>query len=430
MKRIFPALLTLLVSVNTTAQISPDSYSVEHKDSNWYVTLDYEIEKMPSKDGMVLISHICNPDTCITSATKHFQGKKFAKQYVKKYGYVPSLHSHGSNRCTFAVPEECASDTLLGITYCEYSNTGDEISFALDTVEIPLPGIPALCCHRVDNTLTIADHIAKTHPYVKHIRHYTPLDNKSEVADGSRQIVRYYTNSPLLNIDYMSNDINIDELMSVIKSIMADSASTVEAIQIAGYTSPESAESNSTQLGYQRAIALRNHIRKHHNLPDSIFEIADTKRNWQQIYKDITMLGIPGGDSLVTALKSEPSSTRREMLLQKYRNGEVYNELARVSFAKHRGASVNAIYYSNLPDSAAMAINHIVNELINNPSPDYNALTRELKAYRNDPRAINLQGVIDYRRHRIHAAEQAFKRAAEMGDEQANRNLIILQAQR
>ena len=429
MKRILPALFNIILAASATAQISPDSYSVEHKDSNWYVTLDYEIEKMPSKEGMVLISHICTPDTCITSAAKHFQGKKFAKQQIKKYGYAPTLHSHGNNSCTFAVPEKIAGDTLLGVTYCEYINTGNETSFALDTMEIVLPACPALCCHRVDNALTIADHIAKTHPYVKSIRHYTPLDENSEVAPHSKQIVRYYTNSPLLDIDYMNNSANIDELMSVISRIMSDSATTVEAIQIAGYTSPETAEKNSAQLGYRRAIALRDHIRKHHHLPDSLFEIADTRHNWQQIYKDIAMLDAPDGDSLITALKNEPSPTKREMLLQNYKNGMIYNELAGASFAKHRGAAINAIYYSNSPDSAAITINNIVNELINNPTPDYHALARQLKQYKNDARAINLQGVIDYRRHRRHAAEEAFKRAAGMGDKQAAANLMIVQAE-
>jgi Flp pilus assembly protein TadD len=51
----------------------------------------------------------------------------------------------------------------------------------------------------------------------------------------------------------------------------------------------------------------------------------------------------------------------------------------------------------------------------------------ELKQYRNDPRVLNLEGVIEYRRHRRHAAEQAFREAAQMGDEQAAVNLQIVE---
>jgi hypothetical protein len=114
-------------------------------------------------------------------------------------------------------------------------------------------------------------------------------------------------------------------------------------------------------------------------------------------------------------------------MLRTYDGGSLYHELARASFAKHRGATINAIYYNNKADSAAITINSIVNELINNPAPNYHKLAHQLHHFKHDARAINLQGVIDYRRHRLHAAEKAFEKAAAMGDEQAAVNLMILQ---
>ena len=74
-----------------------------------------------------------------------------------------------------------------------------------------------------------------------------------------------------------------------------------------------------------------------------------------------------------------------------------------------------------------MALNEIVDELANNPHPDYRKLINRLKHYGNDPRALNLQGVLEYRRHHRHAAEKAFTKAAEMGDEQAQTNLLIVE---
>ena len=73
-------------------------------------------------------------------------------------------------------------------------------------------------------------------------------------------------------------------------------------------------------------------------------------------------------------------------------------------------------------------MNEIVDELANNPHPDYRKLIDKLKHYRNDLRVLNLQGVLEYRRHHRHAAEKAFIKAAEMGDEQAQANLYILEA--
>ncbi len=426
MKRILSlCFATLCTGVAATAQISPENCSVEHKDSCWYVTLDYDVDKIPSNDGMLLITHLCNPDTCISSAARHFQGKKYAKRYVKRHGYQPQLHSHGNNQCTIAMHEKHACDTLWGVTYSEYSDKNGT-TYSLDTAEIILPDCPSLSCHKVDATRSIADHIAQEHPNVKSIRHYTPLQQGEEPTPDNKRIVRYRTNSPLLDVGYMQNAQSVNDLMDIINRIIADSSTTVESVQIVGFTSPETAEQNSTQLGYQRALALRDHIRKHHNLPDSIFEVADGGKNWSLIYRDIEALDLPGGSDLITNLKNEPSTTKREIMLRTYDNGAVYNELARASFAKHRGATINAIYYENKPDSAAIAINSIVNELIDNPSPDYAQIMHELAQYKEDARAINLKGVIDYRLHHLHAAEKAFEKAAAMGDEQAALNLMII----
>lgn len=427
MKRLIHFFLAFTITISISAQISPESYSVEHKDSNWYVTLDYEIEKMPSREGMLLITHLCNPDTCISSDVRHFQGKKYAKRYIKRHGHQPNIHNHGSNQCIIALPERYASDTLWGVTYCEYNSNDNNTYFSLDTIEIILPDTPPLSCHRVDAALTIADHIAKEHPYVKSIRHYTPLQNYDYGSNEGKRVVRYRTNSPILNTQYMQNAESIDELMSIINNIIADSSTTIEAVQLIGYTSPDNAEKKSSGLGYQRALALREHIRKQHSLPDSIFELANGGYNWNLIYQDIAMLDTRNSDSLINMLKKEPSATRRETLLRTYDNGSVYKELSELPFGKHRGTSVNAIYYSNNDDSVAIAINNIVNELIDNPAPDYHKLSNILHEYRNDARAINLQGVIDYRRHRYHAAKKLFEKAANMGDEQAAINFMIVQ---
>lgn len=427
MKRISLFYLAILLTGSVaTAQISPENYAVEHKDSSWYITLDYNVEKIPSNDGMLLITHLCNNDTCISSTTRHFQGKKYAKRYTKRHGHHPGLQPYGSNQCTIILPENHAIDTLWGVTYSEYSDKNGT-TYALDTMEIILPASPSLCCHKVSAARTIADHIAQEHPYVKSIRHYAPLTTNQPSTPTNRNIVRYRSNSPLLDAGYMQNAKSIDEIMAIVEQILGDSSTTIESVQIVGYTSPENDEHSSTQLGYQRAAALRDHIRRHHHLPDSIFEIADGGKNWELIYHDIKTLDIPDGDSLVARLKSEPSPTKREIMLRTYNHGEIYNELARAAFAKHRGATINAIYYNNKEDSAAITINNIINELIENPHPNYHHLTRQLHHYPNDARAINLQGVIDYRRHRRHAATKAFTKAAAMGDEQAAINLMIIE---
>ena len=129
-------------------------------------------------------------------------------------------------------------------------------------------------------------------------------------------------------------------------------------------------------------------------------------------------------------LQAEKSPQKREAMLKRYNGGTLYRELLERMFPAHRIACCTGIYYNNKPDSVAHALNSIVDELINNPHPDYKRMIEELKKHKDDPRVLNLQGVIEYRRHHRHAAERAFAKAAAMGDEQALTNLRIIENNR
>ncbi len=431
MKQKFIIATLLVVACNiASAQFSPQDYTTMHSDSSWHFTFDYDIPKPSSNEGMVIVTHLCTPDTCISTAERHIQGKRYAKRYVKRHGFQPALQKHGPSNCTLVLPEYAVSDTMYGITYCEYSNRYGTV-YTCDTIAVCMPECPPMSCHRIKPNKSIADHIAAEHPQVKSIKYYTPLTSKSaSEATITPSIVRYASNSSKLNPEYLNNAKSIDEIMYIIGEILTDSTTNLEAVQIAGYTSPEGYEDKDTQRGLNRAIALRDHIRKHHQLPDSIFEVAGGGRNWNIIYKDIEELGIIDARELISALRNEPDAGKREKMLKQYDDGRLYKALQERYFPAHRMACCTGIYYHNRPDSTAITLNRIVDELIYNPSPDYNKLLAELNRYNDDPRVLNLKGIIEYRLHHRYAAEEAFAKAAGMGNEQAMINLQIIEHSR
>ena len=425
--KIFFFSLLIFACTISHAQIAPESYNATHSDSCWHFTFDYDIPRIPSNDGMLVVTHLCTPDTCISSTVRHFQGKRYSRRYIRKYGSLPELSQCGWEECTLSIPESAISDTLYGITYCEY-NDSKGCRQTYDTVTVCMPAVPSMSCHRVEPMRSIADHIAMEHPYVMSISNYTPLSNgNTGTMSITPSVVRYVTNSSKLNPGYLQNAKSIEELMSIINDVLADSTTSIEAIQIVGYTSPDGMETASEGLGYARAKAMREHIKKRHHLPDSIFEFADGGKNWDMIYNDIRAMKVADGNGLISMLQAEKSPQKREAMLKKYDGGSVYRELLEKMFPAHRIACCTGIYYENKPDSIAQTLNGIIDELINNPHPDYRRLISELKKHDNDPRVLNLQGVLEYRRHHRHAAEQAFTKAAEMGDEQALTNLRIIE---
>ncbi len=427
-QRILVGALFAILAIASEAQLSPQSHNATHSDSCWHFTLGYDTPRLPSDDGMIVVTHICTPDTCVSSSTRYIQGKRYKKKYMRQYGEEPELLKRGKHSCTLSVPEEAISDTVYAVTYCEYTGrNGTE--YMCDTVAIGLPGCPPMSCHRVKDAVSTADRMSEEYPYINNIRYYTPLTGSNAAAMAvTPNVVRYVTNSDKLNPEYLDNAQNIEDLMSIIDDVLADSSTRIEAVQIVGYTSPDGSENNSTQLGRARAIAMREHVRRHHNLPDSIFEVADGGINWNMIYADIEEIDVNDGDELIGELKNEPDVRKREAMLKRFDNGKLYTTLLGRYFPAHRIACCTGIYYSNGIDSTAMALNEIIDELVNNPSPDYRRLIDELKQYKDDPRVLNLQGVIEYRRHHRHAAERAFAKAAMMGDEQAATNLEIVEA--
>lgn len=424
-QRLFIALLLAFAYSSANSQVSPNGTATAHSDSCWYFTFDYDTPDVKRNEGVLIVTHICTPDTCISSAKRHVQGKRYAKKYTRKYGHIPELIEEDTYCCTLSMPETAVADTVWGVTYSEHIDK-DGVIFECDTVAIYLPQAPPMSNHRVKPTRSIADHLAKDHPYVKSISSYVPITEENiNSFSHIPAVVRYTTNSNRIDPEYLNNAENAEELMNIINSVLADSTTTLQSVQLIGYTSPEEAESGG--LGHSRAVALRNHILSHHHVGDSLFEIYDGGKNWNRIYDDITELDIEDGDSIIHLLRSTPSGRKRTALLKSIDNGRLYSELEENAFMHHRGACCGGIYYQNSQDSIAVSLNKIVDELINNPNPDYSVLLARLKEYKDDPRVLNLQGVIEYRRHHRHAAEQAFAKAAAMGDEQAAVNLQIVE---
>lgn len=427
-QRLFFLLLAIMFFITTKAQgIGPESYDIRHSDSCWYVTMNYRIAQLPKNDELILITQICCPDTCINDSTRRFQGKKYAKRYAKEYGVSPFLTPSGYNSFTMIIPEDMVSDTLIGVTYSEYTTTDGTVS-ALDTTEIIMPRPTYLSCHPVHSHPTHSDIYAQSHPYIKNISKYTALDGKDvHIPTNPINHVHFAMNSQHLDPDYQNNAATIDSLVAAIATLMGDKNAQVQSIQIVGYTSPDKSDEIVPKLGYKRAVALRDRLQHVCNLPDSVFEVADGGKHWHHIYSALASEHNPNSDTLAFHLINEPNVKKRLTTLRNYNNGKQYNKICQGdSSHMYRGACCTRIYYHNLSDSSTHHLNNIVAELSSNPHPDYDSLLNKLKEYGNDPRALNLIGIIEHRLHRRSAAAKAFRKAALMGDEQASANIEIL----
>lgn len=425
---LFPFMLMMVAALHARI-IVPDNYTAVHSDSSWHITMSYYVDEIPDNEQLLLTSSICCPDTCVSDTTRCFQGKRYKKAYFKEHGYTPALSASGMVRCTMVIPETMVSDSLIAVTNCTMHGKRGLLTES-DSIYIHLPRTSPLSCHRVSDATTSADRVAYRHRCILPMRYYQSLDESNiPPYNESCFSVNYRPASYVLENSYLQNGNLIDTLANLISSMLADSMAQIEVVQLVGYSSPDNSEQNVKNLGARRAGSLRDKLRYHCNLPDSVFEIIDGGRNWELIYESMGNGDIASGDSMVTILRAEKAPARRETLIRGMMNGEVLKYLNRDRLQNLRQACCARIYYQNRPDTVATELNRVVNELMTNETPDYDSLRNELAKYSNDARALNLIGVIDYREHRRGAAKKAFSTAALMGDEQAMTNLLIVTRQ-
>ena len=293
-----------------------------------------------------------------------------------------------------------------------------------DSSYIYLPAVSPLSCHRVDDTESNADRISYRHRCILPMAYYEPLTiNSIPPYSESEYAVNFRPANYLLENSYMQNSTLIDTLANLIAAMTSDSLAQIEVVQLVGYTAPNEIQQ---RLGMKRAGSLRDKLKYYCNLPDSVFEVLDGGRNWELIYESMSGSNIAGGDSMVTILRAEKSPARRETLISGNLSNDMLRKLGESALDNHRQACCARIYYRNNPDTITPKLNRIVNELATNETPDYAAMLDELQQYSDDARALNLMGVIEYRRHKRGAAKKAFTEAALMGDEQAMTNLMII----
>lgn len=429
MKQKFFLSALLITALATTAEaqvIIPDSYTAIHSDSSWYITMNYYVDDIPGNRQLILTSSIYCPDTCVSDTPRYFRGKKFKARRGEATTDTPTLSQTGMQRYLMMIPENMVADSLMAVTTCTIENKNGTVT-ENDSMYIYLPQVSPLSCHRVDDRETGADRIAYRHRCLYPMMYYQPLD-----ADNippyyqSGYAVNYRPASHILENGYMGNSSIVDTLANLISSMVADSLAEIEVVQLVGYSSPDNIERNSKGLGMRRASSLRDKLKYHCNLPDSVFEILDGGRNWELIYESVGNGDVASGDTLVAILRAEKAPARRETLLRGYMNGDILRMLGNNALDTQRQACCARIYYRNKPDSISPELNKVVNELMTNETPDYDSLRTELSKYSNDARALNLMGIIDYREHRRAAAKKAFSTAALMGDEQAMTNLLII----
>lgn len=268
--------------------------------------------------------------------------------------------------------------------------------------------------------LSVAEELAKHEPILKPMSDYRPYDNKIPLREMTGALyVHFPVNVTHLDESFRDNKATLDKIVRMLSAIKADTASHVRRVVIIGLASPEGPIDNNERLSEGRAAALRDYVVEHVSLDDVDYELVAGGEAWADLRVIVERSDIEHKDDVLAIIDGEDDPDRREALLRRYDGGKLFAYLTRQVFVDQRNAGYIQVYYDATPDVPAMKINEASDCIKQGDWQRAIDLIERL----DDDRKWNTLGAAYYAAGRRDEAKQCFERAADLGDNDAWRNL-------
>ena len=287
-------------------------------------------------------------------------------------------------------------------------------------VEPFVPSIAAVA----DNTGK-AGELQRANPVLHHMSEYRPYTRDRILRKESGALyVHFQLDRSELRHDFRSNAPTLDRIVDITRQIMADTTSAVKKIQIVGLASVEGSASHNERLAAARGDALKRYIQARVHTPDSLYEVANGGEAWTELRSQIADTVFAGRDAMLRIIDNTPDPALRERRIKALDGGRPYAWVRDNLLSEQRNSGYLRIYYDYVPDNAARTINRAT-ELI--AGERYADALQMLQAVKGDPRAHNALGVALYMTGERAEAMLHFRKAADLGNREAQDNIANIE---
>ena len=274
-----------------------------------------------------------------------------------------------------------------------------------------------------------AGQLQKDNPVLAHISTYKPYDRTRILRKEKDALyVHFALAKSILDDKFRENRATLDRIIDITRQITADTASSVQKIQIIGLASIEGTVESNEKLAQNRALALQRFIQEHLTAPDFMFDTVGGGEAWADFRDQLNDEVLAGNTSLQAAIDiidNESDLNVRERKLRQLNKGRTWQYIKQHILKDQRNSGYIRVYYDYVPDKAAAIIND-ASELI--AAGRYQEALSKLNHVRNDERAQNALGVALWQTGQQEEALRCFRRAAANGNEDAVNNLRQLDA--
>lgn len=160
---------------------------------------------------------------------------------------------------------------------------------------------------------------------------------------GKQDIERYFRN----------NNSTLVNLVSSIRALMNSSTSRVARVVIVGSASPEGALDFNDRLAWNRAVALKEFLRRNTRYPADSITLFNASEDWRGLRKLVATSDLYEREDILRIIDNVPIRQGRELELMKLAGGRPYLYMLEHMFPELRNSAFIKVYYENIPDPAA-----------------------------------------------------------------------------
>lgn len=231
--------------------------------------------------------------------------------------------------------------------------------------------------------------------------------------------VRFRVDKIELDPEFSSNKQNLQQIIEAVNLVRTDPRTAIEQISITGYASPEGTLKRNQYLSENRALALKEYIKRELNVPDEQFTLTAGGEDWQGLRQLVVESDMRYKQEVLDVIDRVPEAQRKARL-RELAGGRPYQSMLDVLYPQLRDACYINVWYSEKPDAAAATINAAVADIA---AERYADALQRLESVKDDPRAWNVLATALILQGRTDEARPWLQKAAEAGDENAKANL-------
>ena len=200
------------------------------------------------------------------------------------------------------------------------------------------------------NVEQLADHIALEKvlmPYevVPNVTYVRPEieEQKKRVQTGEAHLNFLSGKSNILP-DFGNNSSELQKIRQLVEDVKNDKDVKIGKITIVGYSSPEGTLARNQKLSEARAIALRNYLAEHYNLPKALYNISFGGEDWDGLVKEVEASDMQYKAEVLQIIRDVPINKGRESKLMALKAGNPYRYMLKEMFPSLRRVIVVVNY--------------------------------------------------------------------------------------